>query len=163
MPGMEQHRRSRKSCGLLAVLLLAAALPAAAELVASGAWVRQAPSPALPLAGYVALGNAGLQPLRVTGARSPQFGRIEWHTSVVEDGVARMRALEPPSIEPGQVLQLAPGGHHLMLFEPAQPLAAGDVVELLFELDDGTTVTVPAEVRRGAPGDDAHQHHHHGH
>ena len=97
-------------------------------LVVEDAWIREAPPGAMSAA-YATLTNRGRQPLTLDGARSEAFGGAGLHRTIMVDGMARMRegTLE---IAPGATAALEPGGWHLMLFDPASILKAGDVVML---------------------------------
>jgi len=78
---------------------------------------------------------------------SPQFARVELHETRLEDGIARMRPVDVLALPSGERVTLAPGGLHLMLLDPARPLAAGGHATLRLQLDDGWLVEVEAEVR----------------
>ena len=117
----------------LLIAALAAAGPhpgafACPGLAVDDAWIREAPPGAMSAA-YAKLANRGTKPLRLDGARSEAFGGAGLHRTIMVDGMARMRegTLE---IAPGATAALEPGGWHLMLFDPASILKAGDVVML---------------------------------
>jgi periplasmic copper chaperone A len=117
----------RTLCVLIAVLAGANA-HACPGLVAEGAWIREAP-PGAMAAAYAKLTNRGKRPLTLDGARSEAFGGAGLHRTVTVDGMARMRE-GTLAIAPGASAALEPGGWHLMLFDPARILKAGDVVAL---------------------------------
>jgi copper(I)-binding protein len=105
-----------------AALAVLASAPAAAcaDLVVADAWIREAPPGAMSVA-YAKLTNRGKRAVTLTGAGL--------HRTIIVDGMARMRegTLE---IAPGAHAALEPGGWHLMLFDPARILKAGDVVQV---------------------------------
>jgi len=116
---------------LIAIAAVLASTGAAAcpELAVENAWIREAPPGAMSAA-YGKLVNRGKRTLVVDGARSGDFGGAGLHRTVVDDnGISRMREgrLE---IAPGASAMLEPGGWHLMLFDPARLLKAGDTVVL---------------------------------
>ena len=138
------------------VLLLAATvLPAhaRAELVFSDAWIREAPPAASVLAGYLVISNPTPAPVTVTGVSGADFSSIEIHRTVVEDGMARMQSAGQLEIPAGGKFTLAPGGYHLMLFNPRRPLTSGDSVELLLHVRDGACVGLTLPVRRAGIDD----------
>jgi hypothetical protein len=138
----------------LPALGAAIALPAlaagATEITVSDPWAR--PNlPGRPTAAYMRIENAGETADRLTGASSPLFGTIELHTTLEEDGVMKMQAVEAIEAPAGGGVSLAPGGYHLMLFEPAEALREGTHFPLVLEFEraGAVGVTVPVE-RRGA-------------
>lgn len=141
--------------GVLAVLafalaaLGAAAAPARAPSAptASEAWIALGPPGNAPLAGYLTLANPGPQAATLVAVDSPSFGRIEIHSTVADGGTMRMRRLPSLELPAGSRVVLGPGRIHLMLFQPAKPLAAGQRVALELSFADGSTLAVEAEVR----------------
>jgi hypothetical protein len=95
----------------------------------------------------------------ITGASSPDFDTAELHRTVVEDGVARMLPVPELTIPAGGSVLLEPGGLHLMLFDPVQPLQQGDSVTLVLHRDDDICLTLSAPVLRRTGEEDNHQHH----
>ena len=96
----------------------------------SAAWSRLAPPSAPVLAGYLTIENQGEQTLVLSGASSAAFERVELHSMSMDGGVMRMRKLERVEIEPGETLELAPGGQHLMLIGPKRIFAAGERISV---------------------------------
>lgn len=95
-------------------------------LVAEDGWIRAAPPGAGVMAGYVRLSNRSDRPIRCDGASGADFGAIEIHRTMIEDGQSRMLRDQIVEIPARGSAALAPGGYHLMLFRPQRPLAAGD-------------------------------------
>lgn len=151
--------------------LVAFELPAAEadeqSIVIERAWTRAMPSGSDVGAGYVVIRNAGDVPDRLLSATSPQAQRTEIHETTMEDEVMRMRPVsEPLVIEPGETVEMRPGGLHIMFLDVAEPFAEGDEVaaNLVFEHDGERTVTLEVEGRpAGAPhGEGDHDHGSHG-
>ena len=94
-------------------------------------------------AGYLEIRNNSKEPLAITRVESPQFGMVELHESVIEDGIARMRPLDSVDVAPGQATRLERGGKHLMLMAPVADL---EQVTLNFYTDDALIVSVEARV-----------------
>ena len=82
------------------------------------------------------------------GASSASVRAIEIHTTLMDDGVMRMRRLQSVAVPAGETVRFEPGGRHLMLFgvDTLEP-------ELLVQLEfsDGTTRAVTFE--QIAPGE----------
>ncbi len=113
-------------------------------------WLRLPPAPMPMLAGYGRIDNDCTSAATVVAAHSPAFASVELHESRLVDGVSRMRAVPQLHIAPRGRAKMQPGGLHLMLMEPAQPLQAGDRVEVAFTLADGRAVLGMFEVREAS-------------
>jgi periplasmic copper chaperone A len=136
-------------------------LPAAESVKVANAWVRAPVAGQKTAAAYLELTSD--RNLALVAAGSPAAGRIEIHSTTMEGGVMRMRAMPRVDLPAGQTVKLAPGGTHLMLLELKQPLKAGERVSLILSLQPSgpvasslTTVTVDAEIR--AAGATPHSH-----
>jgi periplasmic copper chaperone A len=137
----------------LAITLLVAAVacaPAApnVQLNISGAWVRASMGTDNPTAGYMTISNTGNTADALIAATADAAGRVEIHRTM--PGASGMHAMEPVSeinVPAGGTVTLEPGGFHLMLFELAAPLAAGDEVLLSLTFANAGTIVVPADVR----------------
>lgn len=103
---------------LLIVACLSPSAQACETLQVQDAWIRQAPPGAPTMAGYARITNKGSKPLQLTGISSADFAAAEVHESRMRDGQMRMRRLDPLTLAPGQTLNLAPAGDHLMLMRP---------------------------------------------
>lgn len=81
--------------------------------------------------------------VKLVGVESPIADIVEVHEMALVDNVMRMRAVESIPLEPGQSLELRPGGYHVMLIDLRQQVKAGDPVPLtlVFEDDKGRRVT----------------------
>ncbi len=136
----------------LRILLLCMTLPLTAwaandPLTVSNAWIKQLP-PVVPVrAGYVTLVNTSDRPLRLVAVSGEDFARVELHETELVDGTMRMLQRDAFEIPARGTLELKPGGKHLMLFDPARPLTAGDSTELLLEFDDGSSLRQAFEIR----------------
>ncbi|HEX4871261.1 MAG TPA: copper chaperone PCu(A)C [Nevskiaceae bacterium] len=148
-------------CGL-ALLLLAAcggvdperALPR----IESG-WIRLPPPGQSTTAGYLEFVNGSEQTVTVVGAASPAFGAIEIHETVQSEGQMRMRRLGELSVAPGERLSLAPGGKHLMLFRPVEPLAEHQEVAISLALRSASGEVLSADARLHVQREaDGHRH-----
>ena len=76
------------------------------------------------------------------------------------DGLMRMEQLERLALAPGEQMELAPGGTHLMLLELASMPAPGDEIGLCLQLASGGEVCTVADVRKSAAANNHHQHQH---
>jgi copper(I)-binding protein len=60
---------------------------------------------------------------------------VQLHESRTDDGIARMRRLDFPTLAPGQAFVLAPGGRHLMLMRPSRDLDAATTIHVDVEAE----------------------------
>ncbi|MBN8727465.1 MAG: copper chaperone PCu(A)C [Xanthomonadales bacterium] len=141
-------------------VLAAAGSASAASLRISDAWIRSAPPGAQVMGGFATLVNEGETPVTVQAVQSDAFGRVEIHETTTEAGVSKMRELPRLALEPGATVRLEPGGKHLMLMQPRRGIAAGERVEVVFQLGDGSRVEAPFEVRAADAMDAGHAGHH---
>ncbi|MGM0563397.1 MAG: copper chaperone PCu(A)C [Pseudomonadota bacterium] len=154
---------------LTAALLCLLSAAAFADIQIKDARVPAAPPTASVLTAYMDLHNDGDSDRQLLGISGETFSRIEMHLSEVIDGVARMSAVDAIELPAGDTVSLKPGGLHLMMFNPAEPLTVGDEVTLTLEFDNGEaqTVVLPVAKRRvGGAHQHKHQHqkkHQHGH
>lgn len=85
---------------------------------------------------------------KLIGASSPVADKVELHTHLMQDGVARMRPVEGGiDVTAGTPTELKPGGQHIMLIGLKAPLKQGDSfpVTLKFEKAGDVLVTVPVQ------------------
>lgn len=134
----------RPSLTVCAILALSAACssPEGPPLVATDVVVT-APGPGMPMAaGYLQIRNQSGNSVRITRVSSPQFGAVAMHETVVEDGVARMRAIPELEIADGETVAFERGGKHLMLMQPA---ATPGTITLNFYAGDVLLMSVNTE------------------
>ena len=113
--------------------------------------------PGRPSAAYAEIRNAGETPDRLVGAASPAFGAIELHATVRDGDVMRMERVEAIEVPAGGAVSLAPGGFHVMLFDPAEALADGAEFPLTLSFEAAGEVEVTVAVETPAAGEaDAH-------
>ena len=117
---------------LFALMLLAT--PAMAHDQMAGALHIIHPSIPLPAgmaksaAGYVTISNEGETPEELVGVRSPFAASTTLHTTIFEDGIAKMRPVIGVPIAPGEVINLEPGGMHVMFMGLTSTVAEGDMI-----------------------------------
>lgn len=123
----------------------------------------EAPSPAIHITdlsfkqghqagvAYFTLKNEGQSPDRLLAVTSPNFGRIEIHTTIMTDGIMRMRRLEDFPIAPAATYIFKAKGDHLMLFEP-QSGPRPSTMTFHFENAPSVTVSAARIEQQQAPG-----------
>lgn len=102
------------------------------------AWIREAPPNASAMAGYMTINNTTTQDRTLTFAKSKQFNAVEFHRTIIKNGVAKMRRHEELTIPAGKSLEFKPGDFHLMLMSPKAELKVNDevTVTLCVLIDD---------------------------
>lgn len=144
----------RRPVVLAAALFLAVAPAFAADVAATGAWIRT-PVPGAPAAAaYLTLTSA--HGGRLVAASTPVAANADLHEMKMDGDVMRMRALDALALPAGQAVSLAPNGNHLMLtgLKPGA-LKDGARVPLTLTVEDAkhrrTKLTVEAVVAATAP------------
>ena len=124
----------------------------AGGLEIGGPWARATPKGATVGAGYLTITNKGTEPDRLIGGSAAPASRFEVHTTVMENGVARMRQVNGLEIKPGETVELKPGGMHVMLMGLKQPLTQGQTVKGTLVFEKAGTVAIEFAVQAvGAP------------
>jgi copper(I)-binding protein len=126
----------------LAIGLIGASTVARADgkLGVMDAWIRAAPPGTEMMAGYATLKNTGDERISILTVQSDTFREASIHETIVTHDVTKMRELSRLDLEPGETVEMSPGGRHLMLSGPRHPIAAGDKVGMIFLMTDGKRV-----------------------
>ena len=131
-----------RSLSALLVLVLVACGSSEPSLTPSNAWLRAVVPGADRTAGYVTVENTFDKSVKLVGASSPNFGRVELHTMAMEGGQMRMRPVDGYTIDAGSTLALKPSGDHLMLLFPRGEIGAEVPFSLAFRGPDGGLMSV---------------------
>lgn len=123
----------------------------------SDVWVNEAPPTVKVLAGYLTISNDSDNPVNLTAIKSPDFKKIEFHLTIMKDGVASMKKQAEITVPAHSKFSFSPGKYHLMLFNPAQAVKSGDTIPLELSFSNGELMKVDADVKRS----DHEEHHHH--
>ncbi|MFZ0493904.1 MAG: copper chaperone PCu(A)C [Acidimicrobiia bacterium] len=93
---------------------------------------------------YFELVNNGDHEAELVGAES-DIAIAEIHQTTMSGGMMQMTPVDQITVAPGQTVEFAPGGLHVMLMDvPA--LELGQKVEVTLAFSDGQRVTFDAEV-----------------
>jgi len=145
-----------------AVSALPVGVAQAADIVAP--WVRPT-APGAKVGGAFMTLMGGKEADRLISGSSPVAGVVELHTHIMEGGVAKMRAIPAIDLPAGSMVELKPGGLHIMLINLKAPLKAGETIplKLRFEKSGEIEVKVPVMARpTGGDGADNSSHEMHG-
>ncbi|MFT4792854.1 MAG: copper(I)-binding protein [Paracoccaceae bacterium] len=134
-------------------IALFAVLPAHAEILAHDAYARSTNQKTG--AAFMQLMNDGKAD-RLVEVRSDIARKVELHTHIFDNGIAKMRQVEGGIPLPaGETLTLERGGLHVMFMGLTQPLNSGESFPLTLMFESGATlqinVTVDNERRPDQP------------
>ena len=137
----------------------------AAAIKVEGQWARTSPANAEHGAAYMMITATDDDMLTSASVDASVAAKVEIHEMVPADGATgmtgatgmsgmgamTMRPVDGIELPAGESVELKPGGYHFMLLDLAEPLKAGDTIEvtLTFEKADPMTIKVP--VRDDAP------------
>lgn len=151
---------------LISATLILSASPTWAKNSAQNTWEVSNPRVYLPTpgakatAGYFELKNTGKDKLTVELTEMKPFKHIETHETVKENEQAKMVQVERFEVAPNSTLELAPGGKHLMLFEPQKDLKVGQKLKGTLKINDKTSVVEFKVIARETKPSEEHHHHH---
>ncbi len=112
------------------------------------AWVRQPAEGQMVSAAYGTIENTSGEDVTLVGASVPVQGMVEIHETIMgDDGAMSMQEKQDGFlVADGETFVLEPGGPHVMMMQ-IEPAEITGTIDVTFVFDDGTEVTVPAEVR----------------
>lgn len=113
-------------------------------------WIPAAPPDVSVFAGYFEVRNNTSEPIVLISAGTPHFDAVELHRTVEENGLARMVRQDAVEVSSNATYRFAPGGYHLMLINPIEPVSEGANIPLKMSFEDGRAVVVDFTVRRMA-------------
>jgi periplasmic copper chaperone A len=111
-----------------------AASTAFAQVTVTNPWVRATVPQQKATGAFLQIKSA--KDARLVEARSPAANVVELHEMTMVDNVMKMRATTGVALPAGQLVELKPGGHHVMLVDLKQPIKEGDRVHLTLVIED---------------------------
>ena len=130
-------------------------------LVISQPWARATPSGAPVAGGYIRVTNKGAEADRLVSGTTDISAAVELHEMKTEDGVMKMRPLPAGLvIEPGQTVELKPGGLHFMFTGLKRQLIQGESFKVTLVFEKAGPVTLNFRIEglgargAGAAGED---------
>jgi copper(I)-binding protein len=96
--------------------------------------------------GYLTLTNHSEHAATLTKAALDGVGRVEIHQHSHIDGMMKMEKVDEITIAPNSNVTFQPGGYHLMIFEPQEPLKNGQERKLTLYFKDGNRVFTQANI-----------------
>lgn len=113
--------------------------PDAAHVVAENAWARASVPGQQATGAFVRL--TAKEPLRLIGVETPAAAVAEVHEMKMEGDVMRMRAIDGLDLPQGVMVELKPGGYHIMLQQLKAPLLKDTQVPITLVFKDGKEAT----------------------
>lgn len=135
-----------RSVVFLNLLLVCALAQASSDLVIHNAMIPAAPPTMTVRGAFMAVENPTTKDIRITKISSPQFDSAEIHQTLLKGNVYKMIKQDVLVIPAKGKIELKHGGYHVMLFDPKNPLKAGDSVTLVLTMQGGKTQQVVAKV-----------------
>ena len=117
-----------------------------AELIVNNAQVREFLPGNTSTVGYLTLTNHGGTAATLTKATLDGLGRVEIHEHSHVDGMMKMQQVKSVEIKAHESVSFQPGGYHLMVFGPQEPLKVGQERKLTLYFSDGNRLFTNAQV-----------------
>ncbi len=124
-------------------------------------WVRGSVPGQTNGAGYMLINNPTGVSDRLLSAQSEASTRLELHTVITENGVAKMRQVQGIDIPAKGSAKLAPGGFHMMFLQLTGPFKQGDLIPVVLKFEKAGEVRVnftvkPSTYNPGSGGEQGH-------
>lgn len=125
----------------------------ASSVMVMQAYARASATPtATSGAAYVSLMNHAAEADRLMSVATPAAKTAEIHKSEEVDGVMKMAPAGPLEIPAQGILEMKPGGYHVMLMGLTAPLKKGDEIEITLTFEKAGEVKVKVPVGDVAQG-----------
>ncbi len=134
----------------IAILFLCFMLTASAawakDVAVSDGWARASAGVNGVGAAFLTIHNMSSNADKLVSASTPVAKTAELHSHAEMNGVMTMRKVESIEVGAGQMVELKPGGYHVMLFSLQKPLTEGDAFPLTLVFEKAGAVTVDVHV-----------------
>ena len=136
-------------------VLLLASCGGSDPVTVSDAWARTSPSGVTMGAAYFDITSADDDSLVAVSVSSDVAARAEIPEVVkamdmgddeMHDDAMSMQEMDALELPAGTLVQLAPGGYHIMMIDLAKPLVVGETFDLTLDFDQAPDLTVTVEV-----------------
>lgn len=107
------------------------------------AWARASIGKSRPAVAYMTVKNSSRETEHLDSLESDIAERVEIHLSTMRNGIMRMKPIGRISIPPRGVLELKPGGYHVMLFGLRSALVKGQKFTLTLTFRAAGKIAVP--------------------
>jgi len=110
-------------------------------------WIRASVPGQTNGAGYLQIINPGTTADKLISVQSDAATRVEIHTVLTEDGVAKMRQVQGIDIPAHGDVKLAPGAYHVMFLQLTAPFKQGSLVPVVLKFEKAGEVRVNFTVK----------------
>ena len=104
------------------------AFAAQAEITIKDPWVRATVPQQMATGAFFQIQSSA--DMRVVSVQTSVAGVAEIHEMKMENNLMKMRAVEHLDLTAGKMVELKPGGYHLMLMDLKKQIKVGDVIPL---------------------------------
>ncbi|MBL4630273.1 MAG: copper chaperone PCu(A)C [Paraglaciecola sp.] len=129
-----------------------------AETIITNATVRLLPPGVPNTAAYFSIQNNSDTSQTLIAVSADFATKAEIHNHIQVGDMMRMQHQSEVVIEPGESIQFAPGGLHIMLFGLKQPLREEQSVSIILQTKEGESISITANVARPT-AHSTHSHH----
>jgi periplasmic copper chaperone A len=131
-------------------IVLSWAVSAGAQdgVVVHDAWARVPEPSKMETALYMVIENHTAQKRSVVSASSDAAGKVEMHQMRMDGRIMVMLPVAEIAIPARGKASLSPNGLHMMMYRLKTRPVAGDNLNVVLKLDDGSSVPVTATVRK---------------
>ena len=133
----------------MSFLFIASCSPSAEQhaIQVSDAYLREVLPGKQVTVAYMTLRNTSARTCNLTGASAAFAERIEIHEHLHTDTGMRMQHRNALAILPGERVELAPGGYHLMVMGVTSPLLKNERYSLSLEFADCESLPIDMQVK----------------
>lgn len=119
------------------------------KIVIKDAWIQEGPPSQKITAAFMLIENHNAAEIALLSASTDAARVVELHKMELEDGMMSMRKVDSINVPAGGMIELKPGGYHLMVIGLNKELKEGEDVKvtLRFSNDIRKTITVPVKKR----------------
>ncbi len=117
------------------------------DIFISNAWVQAMPSSQKISAAYMVITNNSPKEAILVSASSDIAATAEIHQMSEMNGMMNMAMAANVHVPAQGKVTLQPGGFHIMLINLKKPLNKGDIIPITLHFQDGSNITVNADVR----------------
>ena len=110
-------------------------------------WIRASVPGQTNGAGYLQIINPGTNADKLISVQSDAATRVELHSVITEDGVAKMRQVQGIDIPVHGDVKLAPGGYHVMFLQLTGPFKQGSLIPVVLKFEKAGEVRVNFTVK----------------